>query len=180
MKPQDPNDGESKQIGILSAGLTGIVCLVAITTVVVLGMRRRQNENSTKGKLSSNFVNCNQKKIIILEKWHIALVKLPFYTAEDITDDDCHYDMVEIDEVTVANEEDEGTNKPQKPLKEFEVNKDTNEATIVETLENPYYVGMNDIDLEDNDMHDRIVDADILEYTENPYYGKCDTLNFEF
>ena len=62
MKPQDPNDGESKQIAILSAGLTGIVCLVAITTVVVLGMRRRQNENSTKGKLSSNFVDCNQKK----------------------------------------------------------------------------------------------------------------------
>ena len=108
------------------------------------------------------------------------MVKLPFYTAEDITDDDCHYDMVEIDEVTVANEEDEGTDKPQKPLKEFEVNKDTNEATIVETLENPYYVGMNDIDIEDNDMHDRIVDADILEYTENPYYGKCDTLNFEY
>ena len=67
MKPQDPNDGESKQIGILSAGLTGIVCLVAITIVVVLGMRRRQNENSTQGKLSSNFDDCNQK-IIILEK----------------------------------------------------------------------------------------------------------------
>ena len=59
MNVQNPNDGESKPIGKLGAGLTGIVCAVAITTVVVIGVRRRQNESSTKGKSLSNFVERN-------------------------------------------------------------------------------------------------------------------------
>ena len=73
----------------------------------------------------------------------------------------------------------ESDKKQEKPSEEFEINKDTERAAIVEATENPYYTGLNDINLEDNDINERIEGADIVEQTENPYYADVDALHLD-
>ena len=86
------------------------------------------------------------------------------------------YDEIEIEEITNADDSD---GKPEEPTNEFEVNLDTEQAAIVENIENPYYTGLNDIDLEDNGINDRIEEADILQQTENPYYTELELMNLD-
>ena len=88
----------------------------------------------------------------------------------------CDYDEIDVEEIKNADESDE---KPEEGTNEFEVNLDTEQAAIVENIENPYYSGLNDIDLEDNGINARIEEADILQQTENPYYTELELMNLD-
>ena len=94
----------------------------------------------------------------------------------DNVSEDGDYDKVEMAGLVKVQANDK---KPLEPPKEFEVNKDTEVAAIVEATENPYYTGLNDINLEDNDINERIEGADIVEQTENPYYADVDALHLD-
>ena len=89
---------------------------------------------------------------------------------------ECDYDMVDVDYIVSAVPANE---TKEEPPKAFDVNQDTVEASIVENTENPYYVGLHDIDLEHHDINDRIEEADVVEQIENPYYTNLDAMNFE-
>ena len=96
-------------------------------------------------------------------------------------EEDCHYDMIE-NQKDMPRADHKGTAildvKTEKdPSKEFQVDKDTSNATILEATENPYYTGLHDINLEEKDINDRIKQADVLASTENPYYSGFDNLN---
>ena len=101
---------------------------------------------------------------------------LPFIILESIMSSECDYDMVDVDYIVSAVPANE---TKEEPPKAFDVNQDTVEASIVENTENPYYVGLHDIDLEHHDINDRIEEADVVEQIENPYYTNFDAMNFE-
>ena len=89
---------------------------------------------------------------------------------------ECDYDQVDVDDIVSAVPVAEAKEEPPKV---FDVNKDTVNASIVENTENPYYVGLHDINLEDHDINERIAEADVVDQTENPYYTNFDALKLE-
>ena len=63
--------------------------------------------------------------------------------------------------------------------KVFDVNRATENATIVQSTENPYYDGVYDIEIDGNNINEAIEDSVVIQNTENPYYGELDDMYLE-
>ena len=69
--------------------------------------------------------------------------------------------------------------KKENGVNGFDINEATENATIVQSSENPYYAGMDGIELEAIGVNDEIEETDIIQKTENPYYGDIEDINIE-
>ena len=69
--------------------------------------------------------------------------------------------------------------KKENGVNGFDINEATENATIVQSSENPYYAGMDVIESEAVAANDEIEEADIIQKTENPYYGDMEDMDVE-
>ena len=84
--------------------------------------------------------------------------------------------MVEIDQ---QNDLDEKCVTQPNDANVFDINNAIESSTVVQSSENPYYVGMYDIPLEVNEINETTDGDSIPHKTENLYYNELDDIDLE-
>ena len=90
--------------------------------------------------------------------------------------EECNYDMVDLTGLDQQHSPNESCVTQGNDVNDFNINIAIDASTIVQSSENPYYVGMYDINLEDSDINETNDGSSIVCKTDNPYYGQLDDI----